>query len=133
MSIPTGARSGKGGQVSLEGTTLRMQEWTTDDHGDDLDTTDFESEGFDCGLIGIRGCDWSFKGLWDADQNPIGNPPNIEPADDAGPLVLTTNVTDGQAYTLDVIRILKVTITTPVRGTVQFAVSGKSNGNFSSL
>lgn len=125
-------RSGKRGRVTVGTTpaTLYLKEWDCTDHGDDLDTTNFESSGYDEGIIGIEGCDVSFKGDWNAAQERFTDPPGLYPRSDARNVVLYINTTDTTRWIFDYFRFLSVQNNCPVRGLVSFDTSGKSNGTF---
>jgi hypothetical protein len=123
-------RSGKRGSVSVQGAQMALQEFDAEYHGDDLDTTNFEDQGFDNGLIGIVGCNINFKGNWDSAQKPTGNPPGLYPRDDLTNVVATPSTIDNTPWNLPLARVLSSKNNTPVRGTVGFETSLKSSGTF---
>ena len=123
-------RAGKKGRFTVGGTRLAMKELNIDYHGDDLDTTSFESNGKDAGTIGILGCGVDGKGDWDAGQNPLDDPPGIYPRDDLPNVQAILNSQDAQAWNFPLLRVLSAKNAIPVRGLVGFDFSGKSNGDF---
>lgn len=125
--------AGKTGRTVVGGDPIAHQQWSATYHGDDLDTTNFESNGKDEGLIGIVGVDFSAKGNWDAQKNPIGAPPGLYPRDDGGvdgKAIQFFTKTGGQNFNFPLWRILDCTINVEVRGLVTFDYKGKSQGNF---
>jgi hypothetical protein len=130
MPVTGAARSGKGSRISANGTNLNQSEWNTDFKGDDLDTTVFESQGYDEGTIGIEGVDWDFKGRWDAIQNFYNSPPGIFPQDQYPNLIFYESVSDNVFWLVTLARILSAKNGATVRGLVTFESSGKSNGSF---
>ncbi len=124
------ARSGKGGRVTINAVALYLKEWNVDYKGDDLDTTNFESQGFDQGTIGIIGCDWDSKGDWQAGANFYDNPPGIYPRDDLKTVLLYENVADNVFWNFPWNRVLSAKNGNPVRGLVSFEWSSKTNGMF---
>lgn len=131
MSISGKARSAKGSRAAVGSTILNYSEWTTDLKGDDLDTTNFESLGFDQGIVGIIGCDWTLKGPWDAGRNAYDDPPGLYPRPDLANVTLYYNVADNVLWTFPLSRVLSAKVNAPVRGLVDFAVDCKSQGTFS--
>jgi hypothetical protein len=138
----TRARSGKGGRILWGGTisanppfsppgdglVLLMQEWSLTERADDLDSTGFEDQGTETGLTGVGVVEFTFRGLWDAGQNMLIDPPGIWPRPDGGPCVLYENLVDGVFWAFPCVRILSAQQTNPVRGLVTFSASCKSNG-----
>jgi hypothetical protein len=95
-----------------------------------LDTTHFESQGIEEGLIGIIGADWSLRGNWDATQNPLADPPGLFPRDNGTNMSLITNIVDADAYVFPFWRCLNSKITTTANGLVTFDADGKNQGPF---
>lgn len=131
MAGPVGHfRAGKGSRVQVESTNLTKSKWDIDYHGDDLDTTNFESLGFDQGTIGVIGIDFSFGGNWDAQANNLTDPPGLFPRDNLGTVNLYENQTDNIFWNLTPTnRILSSKNGAEVRGLVTFESNGKTNGS----
>jgi hypothetical protein len=107
-----------------------MQEWTVTGRGADLDTTNFESQGIEEGLIGIVGADWSIRGNWNPAQNPMADPPGLFPRDNGTDMSLITSIADADAYVFPFWRCLNSKITTSASGLVAFDADGKNQGPF---
>ncbi len=131
MAGPNGHfKSGKGGRETVNGVNLTLQEWSYSRKGDDVDTTNFESGGADQGLVGVLSTDLSSKGLFDAQQNPLGaDPPGLVPRDDLMNTKFFTNVTDNMFLYVPQSRVLSAENSCVVRQGVTFSWSGKSNGS----
>lgn len=121
-------RAAKGSRASVEGVVLRKSTWEVTYRGDDLDTTTFESAGFDQGTIGIVGIDWSLGANWDAQANNLDDPPGLFPRDNLGPVILFENVSDNVFWNIGQSRVISSKNGAEVRGLVTFSTEGKSNG-----
>lgn len=104
--------------------------WDVTFRGDNLDTVNFQSGGYDEGIIGIAGCEWSSGGDWDAGRNAYDAPPGFYPRDDLAALLLYANVTDNVGWNFPYARVLSSTNGAEVRGKVSFQASGMSQGTF---
>jgi|SRR6516164_4294916 hypothetical protein len=131
MSISGKARSAKGARAVVGSTILNYSEWNVELKGDDLDTTNFESQGFEQGIIGIIGCNWSLKAPWDAAQNGYDDPPGFYPRPDLVNFKVFTNVADNVFWLFPLSRVLSAKLNAPVRALVDWNVDGRSNGTFS--
>ncbi len=133
-----GARAGYGGRTTFSNAAgtlydqsfMANKEWSTDDKQEDQDTTNFESLGFDEGVRGVIGCDWSVKGDWRSELNAFSSPPGLYPRDDLPKVKLLLNQSDNVFWKFPVSRVLSAKNTCPVRGTVTFEADCKSNGIF---
>ena len=130
------AKPGKRGRVTI-GTvqqTVRhifAKEFTVDNSGEDLDTTNFESGGFDEGVLGIELLAFAFKGDWRPERNYLMNPPGLFPRDDLANVKLFPSTDDlANFWDIPCARVLKAHQTCPVKGVVSFDVDLKSNGKF---
>ncbi len=123
-------RSGKGSRIIFNDVILLQGEWRAGFRGDDLDTTHFESQGFEQGLIGIEVCEFNSTGNWDANNNVIDSPPGIYPQDLAPNIYMYTNVSDNVFWFLPFSRLISTENGSTVRGLVTFNFNGKSNGGF---
>jgi hypothetical protein len=127
-------RAGKSGRVTIglepAAQHLALQEWAVTGRGADLDTTNFESQGLEEGLIGIVGADWSVRGNWDSAMNPMADPPGLFPRDNGTNMSLITNIGDADGYVFPYWRCLNSRITTTANGMVAFDADGKSQGPF---
>lgn len=117
-------------QVGSPLTTLFVKEANVDLHGDDLDTTNFESAGYDCGTTGIEGCSIETRGDWDAALNRFDQPPGLFIRDDL-PQRYYINTSDGHYWDYTYTRILSAKTAIPTRSLISFDWSSKSNGPFS--
>lgn len=123
-------RAGKNSRVSVNGDVLAFAKWNVDSKGDNLDTTNFTSEGYDEGILGIESADISFGGNWDAGENPYDDPPGLYPRDDLPDVLFYENVTDNVLWNFDFIRIRSARNGAEVRGLVTFECSGMNQGSF---
>ena len=123
-------RSGKNSRVITNGTTLNFAKYDVDSSGDDQDTTNFESDGVEEGILGVQLATISFGGDWDAHANPYDDPPGLYPRDDLPNTYFYPNVTDGLYWLFPYARIRSATNGSEVRGKVSFNASGKNQGPF---
>lgn len=123
-------RAGKTGRVAVGSQLLAMLEWSVTARGADLDTTNFESNGIEEGLVGIIGADWAVRANWDAGKNPLDDPPGLFPRDNGTAMSLFTNVADNKPYVFPFYRCLNSKITTNATGLVTFDADGKNQGPF---
>lgn len=129
MAGPVGhQRSGKGARVQVEGGNLRMASYETTERTDDLDTTNFESGGYEQGTVGIIGLDWSVRGPWDASTNNFDDPPGFYARDNLGLTKIFPSVTDNTFWNIPESRVLSSSNSAEVKGLVQMAASCKANG-----
>lgn len=110
------------------GTQLAFAKWDVNFAVKDLDTTNFESNGFGEGISGIEQADLSFGGDWDAGQNPMDNPPGIYPRDDLANLDFYENVTDNVFWNFPYARLRSCKNGASVDGKVTYEASGMSQG-----
>jgi hypothetical protein len=130
MPLTDGQRAGKLARVQVNGLPLQYGTANVDMKTDDLDTTNFESEGYDQGTIGIVGCDIDFGGLFDAHRNPYDDPPGVYPRDDLGNVEIIENLFDNLGWIFPFMRVLSSKNGMLVRDRVTHECSGKSNGPF---
>ena len=130
MPIAGAQRAGKGSRWQVNAINLRMGKWDCDWKGDDLDTTNFESGGFEQGIIGINVAPWNGSGLWDASIPPYLDPPGIFPRSALLNVFFYTSVTDNVGWFLPIARVFSAKTGAEVRGLVTFESSGKSNSTF---
>lgn len=123
-------RSGKTGSVEVASTTLSLSNWRVAYTGANLETTNFESDGYYTGITGILKCAWDVKGDWDANQTPYTDPPGLFPRDDGTNMILTTSTLDGTSFSFDDWICDSSTVEVTTVGKVTFDASGTSNGEF---
>jgi hypothetical protein len=129
--IGTGVQiSGKTSRISADSTVLSLAKFNVVEEGQDIDTVNFDSDGFGEGILGIQFLRWTLGGLWDAGTNPLDDPPGIYVRDDLPDLILYLNVSDDQAYTMDYARVRSSTVGTDVHGAATFDASGMSQGEY---
>ena len=132
MAGPFGdMRPGKGSRVQANGVNMPQTDWRASFRGDDLDSSNFEAQGFEQGLIGFQVLESSTNGWWNAVQNPLDGPPGIFPQDLFPNTLYYTNVADAVFWFQPFMRILSCENGgVNARGLVPFGWSGKSNGTF---
>lgn len=131
MAAPSGHfRAGKNSSVSCNAQFLTQNMWSAVYNGADLDVTNFESNGYDEGILGIIDLTWSLKGDWNAAQNPNANPPGLFPTDSGANLLLGVNASDVTFYDMPAFRCFSGTARTTATGKVEFESNGKSQGPF---
>lgn len=123
-------RAGKLGGVTITTQVLAMLEWAVTNRGADLDTSNFESNGIEEGLVGMIGADWSIRANWDAAKNPLDDPPGLFPRDNGTDMKLAVNKVDDKGYIFPFWRCLNSKITTTTTGLVTFDADGKNQGPF---
>jgi len=123
-------RAGKGARLQIGGTNLNAKTANVTERGDDLDTTNFEAQGFETGTIGVQVCEQEIESDWDAGRNYYDNPPGIYPRDDLANVVIYENVNDGRFWSFPTSRVLSSRNIISVRPLVGFNWSGKSNGTY---
>lgn len=123
-------RAGKNSRVQINATNLKKARWNVNENLEEIDTVNFESGGYDEGIGGISGCDWSLGGLWDANKNAFDDPPGLYPRDDLATLRFYENVTDNVRWSFTYARVRSATNGAEVRQGVTFESSGKSQGSF---
>jgi hypothetical protein len=133
MAGPFGhARAGKGSRVQANGVNMMQTDWRAIWRGDDLDTSNFEAQGFEQGMIGFQVIEFNSNGWWNAAVNPLDAPPGIFPQDLFPNQFFFTSTGDGSFWFLPFSRILSCENGgVNAKGLVPFAWSGKSNGSFS--
>lgn len=133
MAVVGKFRAAKNSRVKVNGTNLNKSVWDLTLKGDDLDTTTFESGGWEQGTIGINSIDFSYGANWDAGANNLDNPPGLYPRDDGPDHKFYENTTDNVFWDLPLVRILSAKNGAEVRGLVSFSTEGKMNGTGASL
>ena len=123
-------RSGKNSAAIVTATVLAMAKWTLTFKGVDLDTMNFTSAGYQEGILGPIGLEWSLGGLWDAGTNPNADPPGLYPRDNLQDVQLVVNVADATAYEMTYARVRSAVTGTTVTTAVAFDASGMSQGPF---
>lgn len=132
MAAPSGSfRAGKTSRAQCNAQDMTMASWTATYDGMDLDVTNFESAGFEEGIIGVKSLQWTVSGRWNASQNPNADPPGLFPTDAGLNLKLYVSTNDNTAYLMPVFRCFKGTAKTSAKDAVDFEADGHSQGTFS--
>lgn len=121
-------RSGKNSRISVNGDILAHSDWNQNYNGDRLDTRNFESQGWNEGLIGFRVTEWGTKGLWNAVDNMYDDPPGLYPRDDGTNMVCTPSTSEVIIWTLTDWLCDRSNMSTSATGLVQVDASGTSQG-----
>jgi hypothetical protein len=90
----------------------------------------FESGGYEQGLIGVNVADWNGGGFWNSSVPPYLDPPGIFPRSNLTNTAFYTNLADNVAWSLPLSRVFSAKNGAEVRGLVTFDCTGKSNSNF---
>ena len=131
MPAPSGHfRAGKNSRTQVNSQNLTSTDWTASYKGVDLDVTNFESQGFSEGIIGVFSLEWSLSGHWNAAQNPNANPPGLFPTDSGTNLNLYVSQSDATFYAMPTFRCFDGAAKTNSMQDVTFTASGKSQGPF---
>ena len=132
MAAPSGHfRAGKTSRAQVNAQNMTTASWTATYTGVDLPVTNFESGGFDEGIIGVLSLTWSLSGRWNAAQNPNANPPGLFPTDGGTNMNLYVSTSDNTAYQMPIFRCFSGAASTTASGAVDFQANGMSNGTFS--
>ena len=126
-------RAGKNARVQVAGTNLRRSNWRYTYRADDLDTSNFEGNGWEQGTIGLLLIEWSLSGDWDAQNPDFADPPGLFPRDNLGDVKFYSNVSDAGITDVPANRVLSAENGAEVRGKVTFSASGKSQGSGATL
>jgi len=130
-STPSGSfRAGRNSRAQVNAQNMTTAQWSATFRGENLDTTNFESNGYEEGIIGIWGLDWSLSGSWNAAQNPNADPPGLFPTEEGSDMFLYVNVSDDTAYEMSTFRCTQGQASTTATGKVEFTASGMSQGSF---
>lgn len=131
MPGPVGTfHSGKNSRASVSGAHLTLRTYSVDHQGDDLDTSNFECNGFRQGVIGLEVLHWGLDGDWDSEQNRFDDPPGLYPRDDGDNMSIET-VSGGDSFDMPVFRCDSSTVGSNVEQKVTFSSKGLSQGEFS--
>lgn len=123
--------AGKTGRVSVNGATMAATRWSTTLHADELDTSNFESNGKKSWLIGLQGLDWQVGTLWDSAQPPFTDPPGLYMRDDGTSMNLYTKVSTNKYWSMPHWMCSNSSMEETVSGLVMFNASGKAQEDFS--
>lgn len=128
---PSGAfRAGKNSRAQVNAQNMTTANWSAAYRGENLDTTNFESNGYEEGIIGVLGLDWDLSGRWNASQNPNADPPGLFPTEEGSDMNLYVNVADDLSYDMPSFRCFNGTASTSATGAVDFKANGSSQGTF---
>ena len=122
-------KTGVSGAVIVAGVALRESKWGVTHRGDDHDTTNFEGNGKESGLVGVQGLDWNFGANWDFAANPYTNPPGVYPRDDGSDMKLYA-VRNSKFYSMPTWRCIQAQTGAEIRGMVTYQASGKAQDDF---
>lgn len=124
------ARAGFLGRVKATGVNLKLNKWSVTPRSEDIDTTNFESGGYEEGIGGVVGADVTFEGLWDAGQNPYDNPPLLVPGTIITNVYLYINKNETQFFLFPSLRIIQAPVNVDVPGKSTYSITAKSDGSF---
>lgn len=128
---PSGSfRAGKNSRAQVNAQNMTQANWDATFSGENLDTTNFESNGFSEGIIGVWELQWSISGRWNASQNPNADPPGLFPTEEGANMSLYVNVADDTSYDMPSFRCTSGKASTSATGAVDFNASGMSQGTF---
>ena len=132
-NVPSGHfRAGKNSRAQVNNQNMTQSSWTATYKGEDLDVTNFESNGYDEGITGVLSLSWSLSGRWNAAQNPYADPPGLFPTDEGANMNLYVNVSDDTAYEMPLFRVVQSEAKTTATQAVDFSASGMAQGTFTS-
>lgn len=123
-------RAGKNSRAQANAQNMYAKQFSVTYRGEGLDVTHFEASGYEVGIIGILGLDWSLSADWDAGANALDDPPGLYPRSDGTNLKIYTNVSDNKSFVMASFRCFQSQIQTNARGTVSYSSSGASQGSF---
>lgn len=123
-------RAGKNSRAQVSSNDLTRNSYSVTYRGGDIDTTNFESEGYEEGIIGPIGADWNLDGHWNAGVNPFDDPPGLYPRNDGDEMYIWSNRTDDKYFNFPVFRCLSSTMRSTASGGVEISASGKNQGAF---
>ncbi len=130
MTIVGSFRAGKTSRITAGGTALTRNTYRVTHSGTREMTTNFECNGFRQAVLGDEGLDWTISGDWDADQNPVDDPPGFYPREDGANLVIYTRVSDGDNYNMPIYFVTSGELSSSATGKVSVSATGASQGTF---
>ena len=110
---------------------MAANRWSTTLHADELDTSNFESNGKKSWLIGLQGLDWTIGANWDAAQPPFTDPPGLYMRDDGTAMNLYTKVSTNKYWNMPHWMCSNAQMEETVSGLVTFTASGRAQEDFS--
>jgi len=130
--------TGKDGRISIGGTTLALSSWSVKSDANGIEFTNFTSVAdrngeptlFYEGTTGKKTLEFTVKGMWDADENPMDDPPNLDAGSLLDTVVLYVSVTNDIGWTIPEAIVLSTPVTNEVNGKVEFEASCKATGQF---
>jgi hypothetical protein len=115
--------AGKGGSVSVGGTTQPLTDWSIDYKCDPIETTNFSDAGFTSHVYGIKSCDISASGPYDGSAG-------AQPGDGANvAFVLSAGAAGGPSFTINAL-VTSVKIDQNIKDVAKISYTATSTGLF---
>lgn len=127
IPVPLSAKNCK---VRINATTMFAMKWTATPESAYLDTSNYEGQGFEDQIAGLRKLDVHIEGWWDSNntQDPYDTPLNLQDGQVVG-FVLYTNDIGSPAW-VGTGLIKGMPMITDVHGRVDYTLDMKAKGSF---
>lgn len=127
MGTPLSAKDAK---VRINGNTLFAAKWDVNPETNWLDTTNFESGGYEEQTQGLTKCEVTIEGWYDADTNMHESPLLIFDGASLSNVKLHLVGTSSPYWSFPDLSVKSVPISSEVAGLVHYRLIGKGNGIF---
>ncbi len=117
-------------RINVSGTQYILigMSWTVTPETAYLDTSSFESQGFEDQIGGLRKCDVHVEGWYDSGNSPYDTPLNLQDGQVVG-ISLYTNLVGSPCWN-GTILVRGMPMKADVHGRVDFTLDGKMKGSF---
>lgn len=123
-------RSAKNAKVRIGAATFTAKVWNVVNKSDKLDTTNFESGGYETSTFGIESAEVSIEADWDGAANPFDSPPALTPGASVSTVKLYLNDTTGPYWSFPTLNLFEANCTANVRETLKISIKGSGHGTF---
>ncbi len=126
--------AGTNGRIQIGGVALTQAKWSVRPKGNLLPSTNFESVGTDGntyfeGIFGVRECDVTFSGFWDAAANPHTTF-NLVGGATISNVEIFCNRAGNRRWVFAYFLVIEPSVDDDVNGMLNISVTGKANGQF---
>ncbi len=127
--------AGTNGRVKIGNVALTQAKWSVRPKGNLLPSTNFESAdpltgiAYFEGIFGVRECDVTFSGFWDAAANPHTTFGLIGGAVISNVQIFVSRAVS-QCFSFSSFLCIDVSVDDDVNGMLMISVTGKANGSF---
>ncbi len=123
-------KAGKNSRAQISGIDMNLNSYGVTHKGEYLPTNNFECNGFNQGLIGFEGLDWSLDGDWDGTQDSATDPPGLYVREDGLLMSIYLNKVTADHYGMPVWLCYQGDHKSTATGKVEFGARGHSQADF---